>query len=386
MAGSLGRCPSRNPSPSSSCVPTLYTLFKVGKPGESGAWRTLTVQRPRRVPSSRWSEPAHMHVGSVLVFEGAAPPYDEFVAKLEQRLHLVPRYRQKLAFPPLVQGRPVWIDDPHFNAHYHVRHTALPAPAGEEELRSLAGHPRRGALPPAAVGRPGCSPASARKSTGRTSTRPIDAPRRRRAWTSSTTLFDLGHLLSLTLRRPDPRLSVPAAAHSVADAPSAPPTPLGASVPPPSSSAPSPAVARRSPGSRRWPPRGSPGAPPSPLNVRIGSHRRFGVGRRRPGALQGDQVRARRHRQRRRARRRHRRAARVRDPAVGRVDRGGHGAEGRRRWFPRPTTVPLVSAVAWKAMGRRRYPTRWPPATGLIIGTRRLVAEGVRGRWSAPRC
>ena len=82
---------------------------------------------------------AHMHVGSVLVFEGAAPPYDEFVAKLEQRLHLVPRYRQKLAFPPLVQARPVWIDDPHFNARYHVRHTAMPAPAGEEELRKLAG-------------------------------------------------------------------------------------------------------------------------------------------------------------------------------------------------------------------------------------------------------
>ena len=82
---------------------------------------------------------AHMHVGSVLVFEGEPPPYDEFVAKLEQRLHLVPRYRQKLAWPPLGQGRPVWIDDPHFNARYHVRHTALPAPAGEQELRRLAG-------------------------------------------------------------------------------------------------------------------------------------------------------------------------------------------------------------------------------------------------------
>ena len=38
-----------------------------------------------------------------------------------------------------MQSRPVWIDDPHFNARYHVRHTALPAPAGEEELRRLAG-------------------------------------------------------------------------------------------------------------------------------------------------------------------------------------------------------------------------------------------------------
>src|SRR5215210_8804372 len=82
---------------------------------------------------------AHMHVGSVLVFEGETPPYAEFVEKLQARLHLVPRYRQKLAWPPLVQGRPVWIDDPHFNPGYHVRHTALPGPAGEEELRNLTG-------------------------------------------------------------------------------------------------------------------------------------------------------------------------------------------------------------------------------------------------------
>jgi WS/DGAT/MGAT family acyltransferase len=75
----------------------------------------------------------------VLLFDGEAPDYDEFVAQVERRLALVPRYRQKLAFPPLVQSRPVWIDDPHFNARYHVRHTALPAPAGETELRRLAG-------------------------------------------------------------------------------------------------------------------------------------------------------------------------------------------------------------------------------------------------------
>jgi diacylglycerol O-acyltransferase / wax synthase len=82
---------------------------------------------------------AHMHVGSVLVLEGEAPPYEDLIGQIESRLHLVPRYRQKLAFPPLAQARPVWVDDPHFNAGYHVRHTALPAPAGEQELRRLAG-------------------------------------------------------------------------------------------------------------------------------------------------------------------------------------------------------------------------------------------------------
>src|SRR5215211_3100241 len=82
---------------------------------------------------------AHMHVGSVLLFDGTRPDYGELVTQLERRLALVPRYRQKLAYPPLVQSRPVWVDDPHFNARYHVRHTALPELAGEPELRRLAG-------------------------------------------------------------------------------------------------------------------------------------------------------------------------------------------------------------------------------------------------------
>jgi diacylglycerol O-acyltransferase len=50
----------------------------------------------------------------------------------------VPRYRQRLAFVPLGQGRPRWVDDPHFNPRYHIRHTALPAPGGDEELKRLA--------------------------------------------------------------------------------------------------------------------------------------------------------------------------------------------------------------------------------------------------------
>ena len=80
-----------------------------------------------------------MHVGSVLVFEGPTPDYDAFLAHIERGLHLVPRYRQKLAYPPLGVSRPRWVDDPHFNAGYHIRHTALPPPAGDDELRRLAG-------------------------------------------------------------------------------------------------------------------------------------------------------------------------------------------------------------------------------------------------------
>jgi diacylglycerol O-acyltransferase len=81
---------------------------------------------------------AHMHVASTVIFDGPAPDYDEFLEHLESRLHLVPRFRQRLRFVPFGLNRPVWEDDPHLNLRYHVRHTSLPPPGGEDQLRTLA--------------------------------------------------------------------------------------------------------------------------------------------------------------------------------------------------------------------------------------------------------
>jgi WS/DGAT/MGAT family acyltransferase len=80
---------------------------------------------------------SHMHVGAVVVCEGPAPDFEEFLDHVRGRLHLVPRYRQRLAEPPFESGRPLWVDDPSFNLEYHVRQTALPAPGSEEQLRRL---------------------------------------------------------------------------------------------------------------------------------------------------------------------------------------------------------------------------------------------------------
>jgi WS/DGAT/MGAT family acyltransferase len=91
----------------------------------------------------------HMHIGGLAIFEGEPPALEAFLAHIDSRLHLVPRYRQKLAVPPLETGRPLWVDDPTFNLAYHVRHTALPrpeasspprspAPGGEDALLALA--------------------------------------------------------------------------------------------------------------------------------------------------------------------------------------------------------------------------------------------------------
>jgi diacylglycerol O-acyltransferase len=84
------------------------------------------------------SSSSHMHVGGILIFEGPPPSYEDLVEHVSSRLHLVPRFRQKLAYPPVPTGRPFWVDDPAFNLEYHVRHSALPAPGSEEQLRKMA--------------------------------------------------------------------------------------------------------------------------------------------------------------------------------------------------------------------------------------------------------
>jgi diacylglycerol O-acyltransferase len=81
---------------------------------------------------------SHMHIGGVLVFDGPPPAFQDYLDHLRGRLHLVPRYRQKLATPPLETGRPLWVDDPTFNLEYHVRHAALPSPGTEAQLFQLA--------------------------------------------------------------------------------------------------------------------------------------------------------------------------------------------------------------------------------------------------------
>jgi len=80
-----------------------------------------------------------MHVGSLLVFEGPAPSYQAFCDHLASCLDSVPRYRQRVQRMPLDLARPAWVDDPHFSLAYHLRHTAIPSPGGDAEVRALVG-------------------------------------------------------------------------------------------------------------------------------------------------------------------------------------------------------------------------------------------------------
>ncbi len=87
----------------------------------------------------------HMHIGGTAIFE-AGPllhadgglDIDRIRAHIASRLHLLPRYRQKLAYTP-IQKSLIWVDDPEFDITYHVRHTRLPKPGSIEQLKILIG-------------------------------------------------------------------------------------------------------------------------------------------------------------------------------------------------------------------------------------------------------
>jgi WS/DGAT/MGAT family acyltransferase len=81
----------------------------------------------------------HMAIGAIMVCEGTAPSYEDFVTHIRSRLHLLPRLRQKLAWPPLKMGTPMWVDDPGFDVHNHVQRVTLPSPGTDAQFHEVIG-------------------------------------------------------------------------------------------------------------------------------------------------------------------------------------------------------------------------------------------------------
>jgi WS/DGAT/MGAT family acyltransferase len=81
----------------------------------------------------------HMHVAGLVILDPKTRPDGVLRAEhladlIQDRIHLVPRFRQKAVFPPFGLGRPVWVDDEDFDVEFHLRRAALPAPGGRKEL------------------------------------------------------------------------------------------------------------------------------------------------------------------------------------------------------------------------------------------------------------
>lgn len=83
------------------------------------------------------SETEQMHTATLFVFgrpDAADFSFSRFLKLVASRLHLVPRFRQKLAHPPAGLANPIWVDDGQFDLSYHVRHSALPQPGRVDQL------------------------------------------------------------------------------------------------------------------------------------------------------------------------------------------------------------------------------------------------------------
>ena len=83
-----------------------------------------------------------LDLGTVYVFEGDSQvPGGRGALGIEQtikeRIHLVPRYRQRIQRVPLNIAHPVWVDDAHFDLGAHVRREVLPPPGDGAALRKL---------------------------------------------------------------------------------------------------------------------------------------------------------------------------------------------------------------------------------------------------------
>lgn len=85
-----------------------------------------------------------MHVGALIKLKGntlfddqGRLRFDEMRRGLDVRLSHAPRFRKKLHELPFDATEPVWVDDPDFDIANHVRHIAVPAAGGDDELRAL---------------------------------------------------------------------------------------------------------------------------------------------------------------------------------------------------------------------------------------------------------
>lgn len=80
-----------------------------------------------------------MHLGSLATFRTPRSgfSYESLLELVEERLVLVPRYRQKVREVAFGLARPVWVDDPDFDITYHIRRSALPKPGSDDQLHDL---------------------------------------------------------------------------------------------------------------------------------------------------------------------------------------------------------------------------------------------------------
>ena len=95
----------------------------------------LYVERPNET----------MHIGGCMVYEGEFSR-EHMIEQVGARMHLLPRYRQRVVFPPFLVSHPLWVDDPDFDIENHIDEVWLPADSNEQVLGRVAAEAYSGML------------------------------------------------------------------------------------------------------------------------------------------------------------------------------------------------------------------------------------------------
>jgi diacylglycerol O-acyltransferase / wax synthase len=80
------------------------------------------------------------HVSGLSIYDRPTPDFDplrEWRAQLQRRLHLLEPLTRRLRNVPFNLDHPFWIEDPDFDLDFHVRHTAVPPPGGDQQVQDL---------------------------------------------------------------------------------------------------------------------------------------------------------------------------------------------------------------------------------------------------------
>src|SRR5262245_3453428 len=78
-----------------------------------------------------------LHVGGIYTVEGRLE-FERLLADLHARLHLIPRYTERVVSVPFNLGHPTWESDPHFDLRHHVLLHTLKPPVDDAQLSQLA--------------------------------------------------------------------------------------------------------------------------------------------------------------------------------------------------------------------------------------------------------
>jgi diacylglycerol O-acyltransferase len=77
-----------------------------------------------------------MHIATLSIVEGSIN-FEDFKESVSSKMHLIPKFRQRLKRVPMDLDYPYWVNDPNFDIDLHLHRSKLPDPSNWRTLRDM---------------------------------------------------------------------------------------------------------------------------------------------------------------------------------------------------------------------------------------------------------